>query len=155
MSKLRFSVVACTSEDVNFRATELNANAVNSKGYMTAKNCPYPQELVLQLQDGLCRLTQVQLLSHQSCITTKIELFVSQTLLYEGDTTKFSRLGFLTLKANTETGRAINFLQFLKQQMRIDMEARTAITAVKYLFKGFDRNDNLWSALLKKERERK
>ncbi|KAL8020201.1 putative UVR domain, armadillo-like helical, TOG domain-containing protein [Plasmopara halstedii] len=103
MSKLRFSVVACTSEDVNFRATELNANAVNSKGYMTAKNCPYPQELVLQLQDGLCRLTQVQLLSHQSCITTKIELFVSQTLLYEGDTTKFSRLGFLTLKANTES----------------------------------------------------
>ncbi|KAL7686438.1 hypothetical protein Plhal304r1_c027g0091611 [Plasmopara halstedii] len=65
--------------------------------------CPYPQELVLQLQDGLCRLTQVQLLSHQSCITTKIELFVSQTLLYEGDTTKFSRLGFLTLKANTES----------------------------------------------------
>ncbi|KAG3084871.1 hypothetical protein PI124_g18264 [Phytophthora idaei] len=103
MSKLRFSVAACTSEDPAFPASELDKHADNSQGYMTAKNCPYPQELVLQLQDGLCRLTQVQLLSHQSHIATKMELFVSKSLSFEGDATRFSRLGFLTLKANTES----------------------------------------------------
>ncbi|ETI46132.1 hypothetical protein F441_09406 [Phytophthora nicotianae CJ01A1] len=103
MSKLRYSVAACTSEDPAFPASELDEHADNSQGYMTAKNCPYPQELVLQLDDGLCRLTQVQLLSHQSHIATKMELFVSKNLSFEGDATRFSRLGFLTLKANTES----------------------------------------------------
>ncbi|EEY59893.1 uncharacterized protein PITG_13040 [Phytophthora infestans T30-4] len=103
MSKLRFCVAACTSEDSAFLASELEQPADNSQGYMTAKNCPYPQELVLQLEDGLCRLTQVQLLSHQSHIATKMELFVSKSLSFEGNSTRFSRLGFLTLKPNTES----------------------------------------------------
>ncbi|KAE8989823.1 hypothetical protein PR003_g24522 [Phytophthora rubi] len=103
MSKLRFAVAACTSEDAAFPASELDEHAANSRGYMTAKNCAYPQELVLQLSDGLCRVTQVQLLSHQTHIATKMELFVSKSLELQGDATRFARLGFLTLKANTES----------------------------------------------------
>ncbi|OWZ17499.1 hypothetical protein PHMEG_0008558 [Phytophthora megakarya] len=103
MSKLRFSVAGCTSEDASFPASELHEHAANSQGYMTAKNCPYPQELVLQLTDGICRLTQVQLLSHQTHIATKMELFVSKSLSFDGETTRFSRLGFLTLKSNAES----------------------------------------------------
>lgn len=102
MSKLRFSVAAYSSEDAVFRACELNKQAEITKGYMTDKNCPYPQDLVLQLQDGLCRVSQMQLLSHQSHIATKIELFVSKEQSYERDTTRFTRLGFLTLKTNIE-----------------------------------------------------
>lgn len=37
MSKLRFSVAACTSEDAAFPASGLDEHAANSQGYMTAK----------------------------------------------------------------------------------------------------------------------
>ncbi|KAG2520679.1 hypothetical protein BBO99_00001698 [Phytophthora kernoviae] len=102
MSKLRFSVASCSSEDASFPASELEQHASSSQGYMTAKNCSYPQELVLQLHDGVCRLTQVQLLSHQTHIATKMELFVSSSHMLD-DTTHFARLGFLTLKSNKES----------------------------------------------------
>lgn len=46
---------------------------------MANRNCEYPQELVLRLLDGACRVTQVQLLSHQTHIATKIELFLSRS----------------------------------------------------------------------------
>lgn len=57
----------------------------------TRSNCEYPQELVLQLVDGPCRLTQVQLLSHQTHIATKIELFLSKDA--ELEEAQFTRLG--------------------------------------------------------------
>jgi hypothetical protein len=37
MSKLRFSVAACSSEDVAFPASQLDEHAADSQGYMTAK----------------------------------------------------------------------------------------------------------------------
>lgn len=55
------------------------------------RNCEYPQELVLQLVDGACRLTQLQLLSHQTHIATKIELFVSKSAALQD--AAFVRLG--------------------------------------------------------------
>ncbi|KAL3664996.1 hypothetical protein V7S43_010171 [Phytophthora oleae] len=119
MSKLRFSVVAYTSEDAAFPASELDEHEANSQGYMTARNCSYPQELVLQLQYGLCRVTQVQLLSHQTHIATKMELFVSKSSSYEGDNTRFSRLGFLTLKPNTES----RYMARELKTVHIDQEA--------------------------------
>ncbi|CAI5741337.1 unnamed protein product [Peronospora destructor] len=103
MSNLRFSVVACTSEDASFFVSNLNNPVATSQGYMTAKNCSYPQELILQLQRGLCRVTQVQVLSHETHIATKMELFVSKSLHLDRDITCFSRVGFLTLQDNTES----------------------------------------------------
>ncbi|POM72333.1 Hypothetical protein PHPALM_10963 [Phytophthora palmivora] len=119
MSKLRFSVVAFTSEDAASPASELDEHAANSQGYMTARNCSYPQELVLQLTDGVCRLTQVQLLSHQTHIATKMELYVSKSLSFDGDATRFSRLGFLTLKSNTES----RYMARELKTVHIDQEA--------------------------------
>lgn len=55
------------------------------------RNCEYPQELVLRLLDGACHLTQVQLLSHQTHIATKIELFLSTSASLHDAT--FHRLG--------------------------------------------------------------
>ncbi|TMW68162.1 hypothetical protein Poli38472_007834 [Pythium oligandrum] len=101
MSKLRFAVVACSGEDAAFPAKELNEHASTSKGYMTPKNCEYPQEIVLKLQDGRSRVTQVQLLSHQTHIATKIELFLSSSNSLQDAT--FQRLGYLTLKSNVES----------------------------------------------------
>ncbi|KAL4094416.1 hypothetical protein PRIC1_010077 [Phytophthora ramorum] len=119
MSKLRFSVVACASEDASFPASQLDEHASSSQGYMTGRNCVYPQEIVLQLQDGLCRITQVQLLSHQTHIATKMELFVSKQLGFEGEATRFSRLGFLTLKSNVES----RYLARELKSVHIDQEA--------------------------------
>jgi len=81
------------------------------------RNCAYPQELVLQLADGLCRVTQVQLLSHQTHIATKMELFVSKQLAVEG--ARFSRLGFLTLKTNVES----RYMARELKTVHIDQEA--------------------------------
>ncbi|RHY18501.1 hypothetical protein DYB25_006292 [Aphanomyces astaci] len=63
---------------------------------MTPRNCEYPQELVLELE-GTCRLTQIQVLSHQSHIATKVELYLSL------DNATYNRLGFLSLKSNKES----------------------------------------------------
>ncbi|RLN86256.1 hypothetical protein BBJ28_00023225, partial [Nothophytophthora sp. Chile5] len=114
MSKLRFSVASCSSEDPAFPASELDEHASGSRGFLTARNCSYPQELVLQLRDGVCRVTQVQLLSHQTHIATKMELFVASTA-----SENFQRLGFLTLKANEES----NYLARELKTVHIDQEA--------------------------------
>jgi len=60
------------------------------------RNCEYPQELTLQLE-ALCELKQIQVLSHQSNIATKIELYLSE------DGRQYARLGFLSLKSNKES----------------------------------------------------
>lgn len=58
----------------------------------------YPQEIGIQFTDGLVHIAQVQLMSHQSKIATKIELFQGT-----GDdyfTCQFTRLGYLSLDSN-------------------------------------------------------
>ncbi len=60
------------------------------------RNCDYPQELILEL-DSIHRITQIQVLSHQSHIATKIELYLSE------DNVTYKRLGFLCLKSNKES----------------------------------------------------
>ncbi|RQM28847.1 hypothetical protein B5M09_003416 [Aphanomyces astaci] len=96
MRKLRFQVVACTGEDPAGPAALLNEHDSTGTGYMTPRNCEYPQELVLELE-GACRLTQIQVLSHQSHIATKVELYLSL------DNATYNRLGFLSLKSNKES----------------------------------------------------
>ncbi|ETW01476.1 hypothetical protein H310_06987 [Aphanomyces invadans] len=96
MRKLRFQVIACTGEDAAGPASLLNEHDSTGTGYLTPKNCEYPQELVMQLE-GTCRLTQIQVLSHQSYIATKIELYLSM------DNITYTRLGFLSLKSNKES----------------------------------------------------
>lgn len=41
MSKLRFSVVACSGEDPAFPARELNEHAASSKGFLTPRHACY------------------------------------------------------------------------------------------------------------------
>ena len=53
--------------------------------------CDYPQVIGLKLEQG-ARVTQVQILSHQSKIATKIELFVGLGPSY--DECSFTRLGY-------------------------------------------------------------
>ena len=52
--------------------------------------CEYPQEIGIQFDEGLVSICQIQLLSHQYLIATKIELFAGVGDSY--DTASFKRL---------------------------------------------------------------
>ena len=73
--KLRFRVGYCSSEDEEYPARELNAHSPNTRGWQSARMCDYPQEIVVQF-DGLVKLSALQILSNESKIAQKIELFV-------------------------------------------------------------------------------
>lgn len=72
--------------------------STNEKLAYLFRHCTYPQEIIFQLMEGACKITQVQLLSHQCKISTKIELFAGSGRDLE--TCRFARLGFLSLVDN-------------------------------------------------------
>ena len=98
MSKLRFRVVHATSEDPSYPAEELNVHSPNTRGWQSIKFCEYPQELGFEIDGGDVKLTQVQILSHQSKIATKIEIFIGAGNSY--GTAQYKRLGYLSLDSN-------------------------------------------------------
>ena len=80
-NKLKHRVIFCSSEDAGYSAKELNNSSADSKGWLSARFPEFPQEIGFELlggnpQERNLQLTQVQILSHQSKIATKIEIFV-------------------------------------------------------------------------------
>ena len=98
MSKLRFKTIFYSGEDNEYPAEQLNVHSPNTRGWQSPRFCEYPQELGFVLESGNCRINQVQILSHQSKISTKVEIFMGYGSDYA--TTNFHRLGFLTLDNN-------------------------------------------------------
>ena len=101
--KLRFVVVHCSSEDDDYPAGELNVHSPNTRGWQSARFCDYPQEIGIEFVDAADRgtavaISQIQLLSHQSKIATRVELFVGTGVDY--DTAQFTRLGYFSLDSN-------------------------------------------------------
>lgn len=102
-NKLKHKVVFCSSEDPGFSSKELNNASADSKGWLSSRFPEYPQEIGFELVSGNSfernlHLTQVQILSHQSKIATKIEIFIGTGNDYQNAT--FKRLGFLSLDGN-------------------------------------------------------
>ena len=100
--KLPFRVVAATSEDADYPASELNVHSPQTRGWQSARFCDFPQEIVVWFPDGAVDVSQVQLLSHQSKIATRVELFAGVGAAY--DTASFKRLGYLSLDSNERSG---------------------------------------------------
>jgi centrosomal protein CEP104 len=98
MSKIRFRVVNYSSEAPDYPAAELNSHSPNTRGWQSIKFSEYPQEVGMELLGGEFRLSQVQILSHQSKISTKIEIFIGTGSDYH--TANYKRLGFLSLDTN-------------------------------------------------------
>jgi centrosomal protein CEP104 len=46
--KFKYRIIYCSSEDPQHPATELLDPTVNSKGWVSARYCEYPQEVILQ-----------------------------------------------------------------------------------------------------------
>jgi len=117
--KCQFQAIYSSSEEPGFTADALNSHSLSSQGWQTIKFCEYPQELGLRLvEDDLIAeeniedaelavhkvtksLTQLQLLSHESKISTRIELYIGTGDNYHEAT--FTRLGFMALDGNERT----------------------------------------------------
>ena len=106
-SRLPFKIAFVSSEDQGFPASELvssnsagpGASSGNNRGgWHSARFCEYPQEIVLDFHNRIS-LSQIQFLSHQSKIASKIELYcgVDGSTL---ETIRFKRLGYLSLDNN-------------------------------------------------------
>lgn len=87
-----------SSEDDDYPASQLNTISPNTRGWQCARFATYPQELGFQLIDGEAQICQLQLLSHQSKISSKIEMFIGRGTSYK--TATFVRLGYMSLDSN-------------------------------------------------------
>eukprot|EP00359_Climacostomum_virens_P001925 CAMPEP_0204900574 /NCGR_PEP_ID=MMETSP1397-20131031/2553_1 /ASSEMBLY_ACC=CAM_ASM_000891 /TAXON_ID=49980 /ORGANISM="Climacostomum Climacostomum virens, Strain Stock W-24" /LENGTH=780 /DNA_ID=CAMNT_0052068743 /DNA_START=85 /DNA_END=2424 /DNA_ORIENTATION=+ len=106
VSKLKFRIVSCTSEDPDFAATELLKHGPATKGWTSARFCDYPQEIILQMSVP-ARVKQLQFLSHQFKVSSKIELYTyypeTPGSVPPLDSIKFKRLGYLSLDSNEQS----------------------------------------------------
>lgn len=100
-ARLNYKIVRCSSEDPEFPVTELLAHSSQTKGWQTARFCDFPQEICLQFETPV-HLRQIQFLSHQSKIATKIELFTASASNqgFNVDVAEWKRLGYLPLDNN-------------------------------------------------------
>ena len=143
---IRFRVVHSSSEDPVYPSSELNTHIPTTKGWQSLKFCPFPQELGFQLIDGDCKLSQVQILSHQFKIATKIEIYIGQGHDYHSAT--FRRLGYLSLDSNErssyqarelktvyidQSGRFIKLLVHNNHVNKQNMYCQVGIVAVNLL----------------------
>ena len=94
-----------STQDPDYPARELHFHTPQTRGWQCARFSKFPQELVLRL-DHPARIHQIQLLSHEYKIATKIELFTG--LLPPGETSLdraiMRRLGHLSFDPNTASG---------------------------------------------------
>lgn len=100
-ARLKYRVVKCSSEDPEFPVSELLTHSSQTKGWQTARFCDFPQEIGLQFETPV-HLRQVQFLSHQSKIATKIDLYTALPTGGEAsyEAVSFKRLGYLSLDSN-------------------------------------------------------
>ena len=96
MSKIKFQVIHCSGEDPEYPAKELNNHSPHTRGWQSLRFCEYPQEIGLQLLTrGPREVAQLQILSHQSKIASKIEIYVGVGNDYHD--ASYQRLGHLSL----------------------------------------------------------
>ncbi|XP_024891189.1 centrosomal protein of 104 kDa isoform X1 [Temnothorax curvispinosus] len=99
--KVGFNVVYATSEEDRHSSLELNVHGPTVRGWQSARNCTYPQELILRLH-GPTKLTRIQVLAHQYLIPEKLEIWTSREENASAST-DFSYLGYITLSDNAST----------------------------------------------------
>lgn len=102
MSPFRFNVIYYSSQDEEYPASELNSHSPQTRGWQSFRYCEYPQELGFEIEGGTAKVTQVQILSHQSKVSTKLEIFIGNGPDYHS--AKFKRLGYLSLDSNERSG---------------------------------------------------
>ena len=100
--KLKFSVIQCSGEEVQYPATELQCYNDHTKGWQSPRFSEYPQEIIIQFHHHI-RMEQIQVLSHESMIPNKIEVFTSDKRNEDPEELDWTRLGYFTLGDNEDT----------------------------------------------------
>ena len=84
-------------EDEEYSVKELINHTPFSRGWQSARFCNYPQEILLEFPK-LIRMREIQFLSHQYNIASKIEIYI----LAPGNS-KFKKIGYLSLGNNEKS----------------------------------------------------
>ncbi|XP_066499761.1 centrosomal protein of 104 kDa [Hoplias malabaricus] len=104
--KIGFTVVSCSSHEENYSSKELMVHAPTVNGWRSARFCPFPQEITLQMVER-CHIKKLQLLAHQYMISAKVEFHIGDRLPDISSTKtphKLHRLGYVSLSNNEKTG---------------------------------------------------
>lgn len=102
LSKLKFRLVSCSSQDPQHPISDLVNNLSETEGWQSLRFCDYPQEITLQFLSPVI-IRQMQFLSHQYKIASKIEIFTYLPELWDpvsNNNIKFKKLGYLNLDKN-------------------------------------------------------
>ncbi|GFR45564.1 hypothetical protein Agub_g6958 [Astrephomene gubernaculifera] len=100
--KLRFTVHSFSGEDADYPVRELLYHSPQTRGWQSPRFCKFPQEIVLRLEQT-CKVQQIQILSHEYKIATRVEVFVGapeNVLDAEPNSCVFKRLGYLSFDSN-------------------------------------------------------
>ena len=92
--KIPFRIVHVSSEDEEHSVRELLNRTPFSRGWLSSRFCNYPQELLIEFQKPI-KMREIQFLSHQYSIASKIEIFILPP-----QSEKFKKIGYLTLDSN-------------------------------------------------------
>jgi centrosomal protein CEP104 len=74
LGKLDFRIIHCSSEEKEHPSNNLLTSNPKLGGWTSSRFCNYPQELTFQFKKPVI-VRQLQLLSHESKISQKIEIF--------------------------------------------------------------------------------
>ncbi|QDZ26015.1 hypothetical protein HOP50_20g85660 [Chloropicon primus] len=113
--RVKFRVKAVTSEDPDHPVTEVHLLAPHSRGWRSEKFCSYPQEMLLDLAQP-AHVHQIQVLSHESLIATKVDIHVMQQHRGSagGDSGEWVKLGHFVFEPNEGSGFSARELKTVK-----------------------------------------
>lgn len=99
--KLRFAILSSSGEDTDYPVRELLYHSPQTRGWQCPRFAQYPQEIILKLEFP-SKVQQIQILSHEYKIATKVEVFVGspQSLNEETNAASYKRLGYLSFDSN-------------------------------------------------------
>ena len=92
--KIPFRIVHVSSEDEEYSVRELLNRTPFSRGWLSSRFCNYPQELLIEFPKPI-KMREIQFLSHQFNIASKIEIFILPP-----QSEKYKKIGYLTLDSN-------------------------------------------------------
>ena len=92
--KIPFRIVHVSSEDEEYSVRELLNRTPFSRGWLSSRFCNYPQELLIEFPKPV-KMREIQFLSHQYNIASKIEIFILPP-----QSEKFKKIGYLSLDSN-------------------------------------------------------
>ena len=131
LQKLPFRIIEVTSkiyniilgEEQNYPVTELLNHTPFSRGWQSSRFPDYPQEIVLEFP-SVVKICQIQFLSHQYKITSKIEIFINNQ--NAKGVKKFKKIGHLSLDSNERSNfqaRELKsvYIDYVTQKLKISL----------------------------------